>query len=521
MKKALSMLLVLCMLLAALPTALAENPSTWLCDTLTEITIMRGENAMQPIKTDTLKLQTIEELLNVKLVVEAPPAASYNDQKSTRIASDDMPDIMLVSTSDVRTYARDDMFVNLSEHRDELPHLFALLDANESLGMLTVDGDFYSAPTLQRDNPDLRRSGSLLNFRTDLLAKYGLEVPATFEDLYQAMKTIKENEPDLVGLTCRSGTRKFMDRVAYPLGAGSAMYYDADQGGKWVYGPASENFKLVLEYLNKLYSEGLLDADYATNSKDQWAEKLSNGTAMATIDNDGVVRNYNAALAAVDPSFKLEVIPVPVNALGEQRIEFYDKNWTDQNWVIATSSDKIDLCLKFLDWCYSDEGALTNGYGKEGVSYDLVDGNPIVKPELLEQYAANAANASYDIQTALGVGLNDVSPYVDAGCQYQMEIYLMGDEEAQAAYREMVAGIATMPGTREPVITPPLTEEQTERYNELLLAVENLVYQEVDKYITGEEPLENYDKVIEAAKAAGATEMEEIYNAAWNAALGK
>lgn len=48
-----------------------------------------------------------------------------------------------------------------------------------------------------------------------------------------------------------------------------------------------------------------------------------------------------------------------------------------------------------------------------------------------------------------------------------------------------------------------------------------MVYQEIDKYITGEEPIENYDQVIAAAREAGAAEMEEIYNAAWNAALGK
>ena len=68
---------------------------------------------------------------------------------------------------------------------------------------------------------------------------------------------------------------------------------------------------------------------------------------------------------------------------------------------------------------------------------------------------------------------------------------------------------------------PPLDAEQTERYNELLVAVENIVWQEVDKYITGQEPIENYGKVIEAARAAGATEMEEIFNTAWNTALDK
>ncbi|MCR4622887.1 MAG: extracellular solute-binding protein [Clostridiales bacterium] len=520
MTKLLSMLLALVMLLAVLP-ATAENPSTWLTDELTTITVMRGENALQPLKADTIKLQTIKELLNIELVVEAPPSANYNDTKTARINSNDMPDIMLVSTSDVRSFARKGMFVNLSEYRDELPHLFALLDADPSLSMLTVDGDFYSAPSLQRLNKFVRRSGNLFNFRTDLLAKYDLEAPKTFDDLYDAMLVIKQNEPEMVGLTCRSGTRKFMDRVSYPLGSGSSIYYDADKGGVWLYGPAHEEFKGVLEYLNKLYEADLLDHDYATNTKDQWAQKLSNGTAMGTIDNDGVVRNYVAPLQQIDPSYNIEVLPVPENALGEKRIELASADWTDQQWVIATSSKKIELCLKFLDWCYSEEGAIVNGYGKEGVTFYFDEnGDAIVMPELLEEYSANPANAAYDIQIALGVGLNDVSPYVDTGVQMQMEIYLKGDAEAQAAYLDMVSKIGPMEGNREPVLAPPLSEAQTERYTELLLKVENLVWQEVDKYIKGEEPIENWDNVIATIKA-DAEEMEEIYNEAWNAALGK
>ena len=47
-----------------------------------------------------------------------------------------------------------------------------------------------------------------------------------------------------------------MDTMAYPLGSGSTMYYDEDLGGVWIYGPAHENFKEVLSYLNKLYTEG-------------------------------------------------------------------------------------------------------------------------------------------------------------------------------------------------------------------------------------------------------------------------
>ena len=90
--------------------------------------------------------------------------------------------------------------------------------------------------------------------------------------------------------------------------------------------------------------------------------------------------------------------------------------------------------------------------------------------------------------------------------------------------REQLQAILNDAGLRDVAsvtTAPPLTAEQTERYNELLVAVENIIWQEVDKYITGQEPIENWDKVIETARAAGATEMEEIYNAAWTAALGE
>lgn len=521
-KRLVSLMLALMLVLGLAPATLAEDkPSTWLSDELVEIRVMRGENALQPILNDTVKLQTIEELLNVRLVIDVAPGANYSDKKSTLIATDDMPDLMMVDFADVNKYARDDMFVNLSEHRDEMPNLFGLLDADPSLKMLTVDAMFYSAPVLQRENPDGRRSGQLVNFRTDLLEKYDLPTPTTWDEMYDVLLAIHEKEPDLICMTDRKGTRKLLDCMAYPLGSGSTMYYDEDLGGKWIYGPAHENFKEALAYLNKLYVAGLLDADYATNTKDQWAEKLSSGQAVCTVDNDGVVRNYNAALKTVDPSYKIEVIPTLTNSLGQTRNFCFDTNWSSEAWVIATSSEKQDICIKFLDWCYSDQGADVNGYGKLGETYDVVDGKNVVKQELLEKYVVGGANAAYDIQSALGVGLLDITPYVDTGLQNQMEIYMLGSEEEIAAYRVLIDSIAADTGLRNPVLNPPLTTEQTERYNELLVKVETMIWQEVDKYITGEEPIENYDKVIEAARAAGATEMEEIYNAAWEAALSE
>jgi ABC-type glycerol-3-phosphate transport system substrate-binding protein len=505
--------------------ASAPEATTWRSDELVEINIMRSESPNQPIKNDAPKYQAIEELLNVRLVVEGSPAASYNDKKQVLIATDDMPDIMFVGLSDVREYARDDMFVNLSEREEEMPNLFKVLGSNPNYAMLTVDGDFYHAPTIQRPETVGRLSGQLVNVRVDLLDKYDIETPTTFDEFAEAVALILENEPGMIGVTNRNGgsvtgTRKVMDCMAYPLGSGADMYYDQDLGGQWIYGPAHENFKEVLTYLNRLYNEGTLDPDYAVMTRNLWEEKLASGEAVATFDNDGVVRNFNVALSTVDEGYRIDVIPTLTNSFGQTRNFAASRDWLSEAWVISASSEVIDASVKFLDWCFTDQGADINGFGKEGVSFDYVDGRPIIKPELLEEYVGGG-NASYDIQSALGVGLLDIAPYVDTGCQMQMEVYQLGSEEAVAAYQASIDSIANDKGLREPAVNPPLTEEQTERYNELHVRVDDLVYQEIDKYITGEEPIENYDTVIAAAKEAGAAEMEEIMNEAWNAVLGK
>lgn len=520
---------LLLVLVMALSCASAFAEGSLLSDEVVELRVMRDENPSQPIKADTISLQTVLEKTNVKLIIEAPPKASYADKKSVLIATDDMPDIMYVDFADVQSYARDDMFVNLSEQRENMPNLFALLDANPSMKVShTVDGQFYSAPTLFRANPDAARSGQLINIRVDLLEKYGLATPTTWDELLDVLVALKEKEPNLIGMTNRkagntTATRKLLDCIAYPLGSHSTMYYDHDLGGTWIYGPAHENFKAVLTYLNKMWEAGVLDPDYASMTKDLWTEKLSSGQAVCTVDNDGVVRNFNVALQTIDPNAEIAVIPTLTNSLGQTRNMYYAENRPANAWVISASSDKIDLAVKFLDWCYSDEGTDVLNLGKEGVTYDVVDGLKVFKEEVLAEYAANGANAVYDMSSALGIGLLSFTPRYDTSPDMQMALYLKGSEEAKAEYRAQLQGIMGDAGLRDTATVttaPTLSAEQTERYNELLMAVENIIWQEVDKYITGQEPIENWDKVIEAADAAGATEMEQIINDAWNTVMG-
>jgi ABC-type glycerol-3-phosphate transport system substrate-binding protein len=76
-----------------------------LFDTKQELTVMREENASQVIRGDSLTNKWLEETHNLKITIEAVPAASYQDKKNVLISTNNMPDIMKVTMGEVRQYA--------------------------------------------------------------------------------------------------------------------------------------------------------------------------------------------------------------------------------------------------------------------------------------------------------------------------------------------------------------------------------------------------------------------------------
>lgn len=109
----------------------------------------------------------------------------------------------------------------------------------------------------------------------------GFKTPETFDELLNLLIELKEIYPDSVPWTMRKGTANLLKTTAYMLGSGhgsNGLYYDFDvDGGKYVFGPASLEFKEVLRYLNKAYEAGVLDPDFATSTAEQMESKLSGG----------------------------------------------------------------------------------------------------------------------------------------------------------------------------------------------------------------------------------------------------
>ncbi len=530
------------------------------------IELLQPENAYAPISEDCAVLREIFEKTNVHLKIKAVPSSDYGTKASMYMATNKIPDAMEVGTGNIKDYARSGMFLNLSEYEEYMPNYLAALNTPErkmDAKSLYLDGNLYSFANLEKFRIG---TATMPLIRADLLEEQNLPMPTTWDEFYDVMLKIKEKHPDMYAMSSRMGTNYLLGQLAFPLGTGgfeefktnNGMYYEPDQD-KYLYGPIQDDFKLVLEFVHNMYADGLLDPDYAVMTRDICWEKLSSGKLFAYYDNNTfAARTFNPALRELDPNARFEMIPPMENSEGETRSLRYQRDWLGANIVISSQVERPELreldpnarfemippmensegetrslryqrdwlganivissqverpedVVKFFDWMYSEEGANVCNFGIEGETYDMVDGEPIINPDLLAKHSSSD-DVIASIQAEIGAGSNNFTPYIDESWFKQTadpEMVEMGAEIDEWTKEGKTMHVRNS-------LELLYTEEDVEKLKTLEANVITLFNQEIDKFITGQRPLSEWDGFADELAAAGATEIEEIYNRAYD-----
>ena len=183
-------------------------------------------------------------------------------------------------------------------------------------------------------------------------------------------------------------------------------------------------------------------------------------------------------------------------------------------FYVNADTENPELLVKFLNWCYSEEGAITFGYGREGETYYIDEnGDPQWLPEILEKYA-NAEDAYYQASSDMGVNNGYFCP---AWMNLTIEVFRTSSnpDEMTAQYIYDFYEEDLNDGTIvERQILPPLTEAQDAEIQEIKQDIWDLAKTEFAAFVMGTRPIEEYDAFIEELIALGAQDWAEILNEA-------
>lgn len=494
-----------------------EHPS-WVSDTPIEVRIMLMDNANQPLANDTPAHNEIFNKTNVRIKLEIVPQSSYDDKKNIALSTNNFPDIVyLRSYTDISDYANEGIFEPLTQYINEetMPNFYKFWQQYPEMQRYMVDGEMYVFPAIAREET---ANGFGPVIRTDLLEENNIPIPQTFDELLDALAELKKIYPDSIPWACRQGTGQLLRTTAYMLGSGhgdngrgQGMYWDEDKG-QYIYGPASEEFKTVLAYLNKAYEMGVLDPEYATTDANSLATNASSGKSFFFCDNSGFGQNYTNELRKIDglENATFQIIPIPENSYGQRRAVSYSTTFTKLFAVNAGAKNKEEL-IKFIDWMYSPEGSDITNYGVEGVSFQYNEaGEPEYIPEYVMQFKDASPSDYYALYTDLGVTKLDWCLWAcNTKTQFEIQKITGSWTEVSDEYWKIIdADDAYV----EPHMSPSFTTEESERMQELTTDLDTFFTQEYDKYIMGSASLDDWDELIKRAEEKGVRELEQIWN---------
>lgn len=376
-----------------------------------KFTMTYSDNPTFPFDANWMPINKVQELYNAEIEFQVYPISEYNNKVTLSLNTGNPPDVMMrvnASSNPFSEFAINGSFVPISDYYDWTPNTKALLEDNnlmDQVGNVSAkDGKLYHFPRIS-DKPIY--NGGLL-IRVDLLERYKLDRPTTYEELYNVCKVFKQNYPKSYPVTAYVGTGDFykptMPSFGISLGKGSdtgsyVLSYDYEKK-EYFAGAISDNFKDYARFFAKLYAEGLLDPEFTNNPSDQWTRKLSNGTSMVTWSAYDQIGGIEAN--ATEKGTKFDML-VPLMGTVAARCEA--KPSLSDGIAISSSTTKrsdFERLVRTVDNLFcSPEAIWLFSRGKEGETYDMVDGKVKFKDSLI-----NDPNGLFKaLQVGYGIGI--------------------------------------------------------------------------------------------------------------------
>ena len=481
----------------------------------------------------------IERMGNVEIKFNLLSPADSSTVINLKLSSGkDLPDVVngALAADVVSTYGESGVIIPLNDYYENSSYyLKPQLEAYEEetgidlLKYITMsDGNIYGVirynESLQNEIP------SLLWINKAWLAKAGMEVPTTLDELTAALTYFKNN--DMNG----NGKADEIPMVDHASGAMLEVVENAfvktgvesitiKEDGTLDMAYATEGYKEFLKYANQLYSKGLIDP--VTFSQDQDTLKtLLNGET--TIVGVFAGTSTSQLTAGSDRRENHEYAPMFLdnpNKPGYTTFR-YMKTMPDQAMFITRDCKYPETAFRIADYMCSEKMTVWSRWGEEGTDwlaptadtvgmYEFIDAPAYLEPVLQwgskqNSHWANGTPGFRRTNVSLGMASNDKSQESKAFAIKELhERYSDPNwkENGQIFYNKVAP---------ERVYRLIYTAEELAERSDIINAIDPYVKQMRYEFICGKKSIDSgWDSYIKELKGLNIDRLVEINNAAY------
>jgi len=459
----------------------------------------RAAQAMQSYDEHTVYIE-IQERLGIDIEFQHPAVGQEDEQFLLLISTNDLPDIIELAYRSGNLYPggpdkaiADGVFLRLNEIIDQYsPNYTALFKDNPDMKAqsTTDEGNIWAYNMVEKiKQPSYM--GPVL--RKDWLDEFSMDIPETMDDWYAYLAAAKDQKdaqaPMLLEDTGVSAQHAFVS--AY--GVINDFYRDENNNVK--YGPIEQGFKDYLATMNKWYTEGLIDSDFVSGTGDRTNALITTGEVAGWVEGFWMFENLKKM--SDDPNIDIVATKYPVlNKGDEARLRQHNEYVRDNPACITPSCENIEAAATLLDYGYSDEGMVLYGWGIEGLSHEVVNGELVWTDFMTENEDGLAFIDTRNIYCRQG------GPYIR---QWWAPLIAYTDVEVGAMNEFWIgddSGI--LPNTLT------LTAEEGQQLSKTMSDIDTYKSEMIVSFIMGIESLDGFDAYVEQIKSMGIADMIAI-----------
>ena len=484
----------------------------------TTLTWMRNQlNLMGPLGElglsslqDLPAIQHLQEITGITIEYTELDFWTAQEKMNVAIASGDYAAVIsdLTYTGGATGALEDGIIVDLTDKLPEFsPNYQYLIDSNPEV-----------APIFRNDGLVLCYQSPYENFvqnqglviRKDWLEEQKLELPTTYDQMFETLKTFRDAYDTPTSIYFNSdcvinGLTVGYDVAVFSAGGNATTlpYYAVD--GTVHCSLIEDGYRDYLTEMHKWYDEGLFNKDFGSIAYDpmggELAELQANGTVGVWCTSGEGIGNITQPVSCV-PNLTLE----------KGGIDHLTSNSlvTDStNTYITACCDDVETAMKFLDYMYSEDGILFYNYGFEGEDYTLDENNT---PQFTEAVVHNEYGV--DVPNMLRIR----RPYTL--CSSLMILYSTAEFNTDLKNEAWDVWSSNMDGAYYIPSNVSMNAEETETSSYYVADIVTYASQMIPQFISGDANLSDWDTFVAKLKEMNIEQCIAAEQSAYDRCMG-
>ena len=486
-------------------------------------TILHNEPALGPM-TGQMNMSTYGDFESIALGTEtigvtpewtSLSAWSGDTQFNLVVASGDYPDVFTAIdkyyTGSFAKALEDEVIVTIDPEvmGENMPEYWNLLEDDPALKRaVTVEDGAFAAWYSVFDKPIVNEGYFI---RKDLLDKLGQDVPESIDQLNDFVYAAK-TEFGLQSVMMMASDLAVMSE-AYGLGGsaattvatGSGFAYHRE-GEEIVADITSERYQAYVEQLHQWYADGIVsqnftELDSGNFSGDMEAELAADRTVICKT----LVNSWDN-LITLNPDPDFELSPMVVTMDGGNVHSGRGERQFDSSSLSSTCDPELyPYILGWMNYWYTEEGAMLGSYGIQGVDYDYDENGDIY-------YLESITQNEFGYPPML---------YSRARCFSGAAFGLMYQDRTVPFYTEEQTDCIDLWTSRtdDEAAVPQslsLTTEESEVVAQYATDLATYISEEIPKFVAGDRDLATWDDFMATVESMHVEELTAVYQAAYD-----